>query len=282
MKVKTRFCYIIFAFLNVSSVVFGSENFLCSNESSAQRKSDFGNIDNYVKKIFFAVSYVVHDQNMERLSQLFVKDETLSDKSLSEILSFAIENKKRYEYFFDKSKHVREFTFGIMKNSSINTNESCVEPKNAVTIYAAIYRHRESFTPFLLGGCLVRKVKRIIQIEKVLIVATSNNIDRIDITSKMTNFNYSMFKTRGYCICDDIVDFLKCDKTEKMTENYSLLYVMLFVSFTPILVFLTIRIVRELIGGQAIVAPAENYADSSQASSRARTVKEAFQNHARF
>lgn len=229
MKTPKNFLKLLVVLTLFYSQVFGIKNFICSIESRNGRLLDFRYLNSQGKYLFYLVSYAVFSSSSD-MQQSFFQKYIFDKESIRKFLTIGMRMGYQFEYTYGDG--IYKFDLKRMElPSNFNQNVSC--NRKLITFYRTVdvvFREEGSYEPNLLFGCKVHKIKENYSVEKSIILVANNAngssyteqqvADLAAENPKIINLNYSMFATRGYRICDDIVDFLKCEEPNDKPNSY--------------------------------------------------------------
>lgn len=227
MKTSKSFLKILVVLTLFHTQVHGNKNVNCSVESKNGRLLDIGYLRNQGKYLLYLVSYATFSLSGGEL-QSFVKKYIFEKESFHKALTIGMRMGHQFEYpygdgisLFDLEK--------VELPTNFNQNLSCTTEIIPFYKTANIKLKRETnFTAALFYGCKVQKVMEKFSVEKIAVLVANNangsSYKEQQITAlasekpTIIDLNYNMFETKGFCVCDDIIDFVRCEEPKDQTK----------------------------------------------------------------
>lgn len=252
MDKVSKFYFTIFIIIFLCYQVGGVTNFLCLNETSQQLTKYLSELQYLNRKLFVVVSFAVTSN--EQKPHNFVRKRIQNVDNFDKVLSLVIQ--ERYEIDFNFTEHyefVRTTLHLHRATSSFHDdNQTCSDDvKSVYTTGNITLKSPVLLSPTLLYGCIVWTKHDILQVKKsVILIANHADGSRFkdaepsEILRKrplMTDLNYDMFLSRGFCICDDIIEYLECGK-----PLVTMLFTVPLLIFTFVLTFISIKLLSKI------------------------------------
>ena len=226
MKTSKRFFKILVVLTLFHLQVLGNKNVSCTLESRNGRLLNIGYLRNKGKCLFYLVSYANFSISGDKL-QSFVKKYVFEKKRVHKALTIGMRMGFHFEY--DYGDRISLFDLERVElPSNFQQNVSCsVEPIPFYKTADIKLKSEESLPPTFFYGCKVQKVMEKFIVEKIAVLV-ANNADGLRYTEQqvadlgspeMIDLNYSMFEANGFCVCDDIIEFVRCGETKDKTES---------------------------------------------------------------
>jgi hypothetical protein len=251
MKIQT----ILVILLTLIQLVSCEQSFTCANNTKLERTSTKSGLKQSIQKMLFVVSYSVL-MDSGSLPHDLIPQSIISGEEQERFYKFGIRRNTLSLVF---NRNASQSTITVLRPFEgfevISTNEPCADKYSKAlrtTQDKLIMKLKHSSV--LLYGCEVRSImegnQRKMKVEKSVILIDNNMVQNENVletmleTHKMTNIKYKNFASRGFCICDDIIDYLKCDDNEP-SENISGFIAVCSLAFTAITLFVAVRIFRE-------------------------------------
>jgi hypothetical protein len=210
-----------------------TDNFDCLEALRRERILRKVSIRDGVLHNFYAVSYSILIDSGSTPHD-FILPTIVSGKPVENLYSFGF---RRGSIAFSYNHNASHSTGYNLKpfegfKSQID-GEHCVgslESPKVMKTTGEKFRSKLRHSIVLLFGCEVYLVQKQPKVEKMAILIDNESYDPDLIKNylkrfggqnlKMTNINYKFFSKRGFCICDDIIDYLNCD--DGTSNEYSI------------------------------------------------------------
>jgi hypothetical protein len=256
MKIKMKIQTVIVTLLTLIQLASSEQNFNCANNTKMERRSTKSGLKQRIQKILFVVSYSIL-MDSGSLPHDLIPSSIISGEEQEHFYKFGIRSNTLSLVF---NRNASQSTITVLRPFDgfevISTNEPCYNDKYSKAVRTTQDKliSKLNHSLVLLYGCEVRSImegnQRKMKVEKKVILIDNNMVqnekmfETILYTHKMTNIKYKNFANRGFCICDDIIDYLKCDDKDD-AEIFSGFIAVCSLAFTAITFFVAFKIFRE-------------------------------------
>ena len=254
MKTSKLF-FIIIVLLVFYFKVVATDNVICSDESKSERILDIAYLRTQGKQLLYLVSYAIFFSPGDKL-QNFVKSKAFENETYNKVLTIGMRKGHHFEYDYGPPFILFKLENGKIPSNFIE-NFSCAD--KSIPFYKTTqvkFKKIENYAPTLFYGCKVQIVNQKFSVEKVSVLV-ANNANGSSYTNqqlaflasekpKIINFNYDMIKTKGFCICDDIIDFVECEQPKNRVESNFTFYLITFIVFSLVLTFFALKIFNKI------------------------------------
>jgi hypothetical protein len=229
-KIETKLFLLLFWCFSFAK---GNNDFVCSKSTARLRQQDLEFVSNKNGHIFYVTSY---------LAQLQVHGYEFGGNKVVNTRFLHIASEK----FSEKLE--------LLNKTFVEEHQKCVKRNQPLKVYVARemrnLKELGAYTRRLMHGCKLEVYSNnSLKAEKAVLITIEvwkySNLTEDQTTEilshkhGMTELNYEFFRKKGFCICDEIINYLECDddKPGKSENEYFMLVIGIFaVCFVAVLV----------------------------------------------
>jgi hypothetical protein len=196
-----------------------ADNFDCPIALQKERISKKVAVKDELLHTFFVVSYSILIDSGSQPHD-FIPPTIVSGKPVENLYSFGFQRGFIAFIFNQNATKLRTYSLKPFEGFKTQIDRgTCVDSKESPKVMKTTDKKSRSklkHSIVLLYGCEVYLAQKQPKVEKMAILIDPDlikdyleNIGNQKI--KMTNVNYKFFDKRGFCICNDLIDYLNCD-----------------------------------------------------------------------